>query len=105
MTHRIVQSLIVPAANLAEYRRRHDELWTEVRDGITAQGGRNFSILAVPELDRVITYVEVEDLRRWHAGAVSPATRRWWQYMAEVMPTNPDLSPVSRTLEEVFHQD
>lgn len=105
MTHRIVQSLIVPAAQLAEYRRRHDGLWTELRAGIADQSGRNFSIFAAPELDRVITYVEVEDLERWHAGATSDVTRRWWQYMAEVMPTNPDLSPISRSLDEVFHQD
>lgn len=105
MTHRIVQSLVVPAAHLAEYRRRHDELWAEVREGITAQGGRNFSIFAAPELDRVITYVEVEDLERWNAGAADAATLRWWRYMAEVMPTNPDLSPIARPLPEVFHQD
>ncbi|SEG81947.1 L-rhamnose mutarotase [Actinacidiphila yanglinensis] len=105
MTHRIVNSLVVPAAHLDEYRRRHDLLWPEIRAGITAQGGRNFSIFAAPELDRVITYVEVEDLGRWHAGAADEATRRWWRHMAEVMPTHPDHSPLAVPLPEVFHQD
>jgi L-rhamnose mutarotase len=105
VTHRIVQSLVLPSAQLAEYGRRHDRLWTEIRAGIAEQGGRNFSIFAAPELDRVLTYVEVEDLRRWNAGATSPATRRWWRYMAEIMPTNPDLSPLSQSLAEIFHQD
>ncbi|HEY3872253.1 MAG TPA: L-rhamnose mutarotase [Actinocrinis sp.] len=105
MTHRITQALVLPAAHLTEYIRRHDDLWSEIREGIAEHGGRNFSIFAAPELDRVITYVEVEDLRRWQGGAVSPATRRWWRHMAEIMPTNPDLSPISLSCEEVFHQD
>jgi L-rhamnose mutarotase len=105
MIHRITQALVVPSEHLAEYARRHENLWGEIREGIAAQGGRNFSIFAAPELDRVFTYVEVEDLRRWHAGAASPATRRWWRYMAEIMPTNEDRSPIARSCEEVFHQD
>ena len=105
MTHRITQALILPSAQLAEYVRRHDHLWSEIREGIAEQGGRNFSIFAAPELDRVFTYVEVEDLARWNTGATSPATRRWWRYMAEIMPTNPDLSPISQSCEEIFHQD
>lgn len=105
MTQRIVSSLVVPAAQLAEYQRRHHTLWPELRDGIREQGGHNFSIYAAPGLDRVITYVEVDDLQRWHAGAISPITRRWWRHMAEVMPTNVDLSPISEPLTEVFHQD
>jgi len=28
---------------------------------------------------------------------------RWWRYMGDVMPSNPDSSPVSRDLREVFH--
>jgi L-rhamnose mutarotase len=29
--------------------------------------------------------------------------RRWWRYMRELMPVNPDDSPISRELREVFH--
>jgi L-rhamnose mutarotase len=29
--------------------------------------------------------------------------QRWWKYMREVMPANPDNSPVSTELKEVFH--
>ena len=29
--------------------------------------------------------------------------RRWWRHMREIMPSNPDDSPVSRELREVFH--
>ncbi|EQA4287045.1 L-rhamnose mutarotase, partial [Cronobacter dublinensis] len=31
--------------------------------------------------------------------------RRWWRHMRDIMPTNPDNSPVSRELKAVFYLD
>jgi L-rhamnose mutarotase len=31
--------------------------------------------------------------------------RKWWDYMKELMDTNPDGSPVAKELVEVFHLD
>jgi len=31
--------------------------------------------------------------------------KKWWKYMAEVMETNPDNSPVSIPLEQVFYME
>ncbi len=48
-------------------------------------------------------YVEIEDEARWAAIASTPECRRWWKHMREIMPFNPDDSPVSEELREVFH--
>ncbi len=101
---RVAFSLILPHQNIDEYRTRHTELWPELRAAIREQGGSNYSIFAAPELDRVFGYVEVEDLQRWQSGAASDVTARWWSYMADVMPTNRDHSPIDTPLFEVFHQ-
>jgi L-rhamnose mutarotase len=31
--------------------------------------------------------------------------QKWWKYMADIMETNPDFSPVTVPLEPVFHMD
>ncbi|WP_368319951.1 L-rhamnose mutarotase, partial [Mediterraneibacter gnavus] len=31
--------------------------------------------------------------------------RKWWDFMADIMETNPDNSPVCTDLHEVFHLD
>ncbi|MCK4241342.1 MAG: L-rhamnose mutarotase, partial [Candidatus Atribacteria bacterium] len=31
--------------------------------------------------------------------------KKWWDYMKDIMETNPDNSPVTASLEEVFHMD
>jgi L-rhamnose mutarotase len=35
--------------------------------------------------------------------AATDVCRRWWSHMQELMPSNPDGSPVSTPLDEVFH--
>ena len=32
-----------------------------------------------------------------------PVMKRWWAYMADIMATNPDNSPVEKPLVTVFH--
>ncbi|MDQ5981221.1 MAG: L-rhamnose mutarotase, partial [Verrucomicrobiota bacterium] len=42
---------------------------------------------------------------RWAAIAATPECQRWWKHMGDVMPSNPDHSPVATGLREVFHLD
>ena len=36
---------------------------------------------------------------------VDPITQRWWDMMADIMEVNPDNSPISVPLQELFHLD
>ena len=36
---------------------------------------------------------------------LDPVMRRWWAYMKEIMAANPDGSPKTEPLVEVFHLD
>lgn len=36
---------------------------------------------------------------------VDSITQKWWDMMADIMEVNPDNSPVSIPLEELFHMD
>ena len=44
-----------------------------------------------------------ESEERWRATGHTAACRKWWAYMKDLMPSNPDNSPVSDPLKEVFH--
>ena len=35
----------------------------------------------------------------------NPIVQKWWDYMADIMEVNPDNSPVTIPLKEVFHMD
>ena len=88
-----------------EYERRHKQLWPEMVEMIHEYGGHNYSIFLDRETRTLYGYIEIEDEARWAAGADTAVNRRWWDFMADIMETNPDNSPVSTDLREVFHLD
>jgi L-rhamnose mutarotase len=87
----------------AEYERRHSPIWPDLATVLKAHGVHNYSIFLDPADGSLFGYVEVEDEARWAAIAETEVCRRWWRYMRELMPANPDDSPVSIGLPEVFH--
>jgi L-rhamnose mutarotase len=86
-----------------EYERRHNPIWDELRAVLLEHGVRSYSIFIDPETRDLFAYAEVESEERWGAIASTEACRRWWASMRELMPANPDASPVGRDLREVFH--
>jgi L-rhamnose mutarotase len=88
-----------------EYRKRHDALWPEMRKELEEAGIQDYSIF----LDETTgSLFAVQKLNAHHAVQALPAraiVRKWWEYMADLMQTNPDGSPVAKVLTEVFHMD
>ena len=89
----------------AEYEKRHNELWPQMQDMIHEYGGKNYTIFLDKETLVLYGYIEVEDLAKWDESADTAINRKWWDFMADIIETNPDNSPVSVDLQEVFHLD
>jgi L-rhamnose mutarotase len=87
----------------AEYERRHRPIWPELERVLREHGAHNYSIFLHAETRQLFGYVEIEDEARWQAVAATPECQRWWRSMSELMPSNPDHSPVAHELREVFH--
>ena len=88
-----------------EYERRHNELWTEMKGLIHQYGGSNYTIFLDKESLTLFGYIEIQDEKLWEQMADTLINRKWWDYMADIMETNPDNSPVSVELKSVFHLD
>lgn len=95
----------VHAGSEAEYERRHRPIWPELEAVLKAHGVHNYSIFLHAETRQLFAYAEIESEERWAAIAQTEVCRRWWKHMDPLMPGNPDHSPVSRDLREVFHLD
>jgi L-rhamnose mutarotase len=89
----------------AEYKRRHDEIWPELAKLLKDAGISDYSIFLDPE---TLALFDIQKLAPGNtAGALAGEAimRRWWDYMKDLMDTNPDGSPVCKDLREVFHLD
>lgn len=88
-----------------EYEIRHNELWPQMRDMINKYGGKNYSIFLDYETNILFGYIEIDNEELWTKSADTMINRKWWDFMADIMETNPDNSPVSIDLHTVFHLD
>lgn len=88
-----------------EYQKRHNPIWPQLHQTLTEHGVHNYSIFLDKQTSTLFGYVEIEDETRWEAIAQTDMCQKWWVYMKDIMPSNPDNSPVSTELTEVFHID
>jgi L-rhamnose mutarotase len=86
-----------------EYERRHHPIWRELEQTLRDHGAHNYSIFLDADINALFAYVEIEDEARWDAIAGTDICKKWWAHMKDIMPSNPDNSPVSHDLHEVFH--
>lgn len=95
--------LSVNDGQAVEYERRHRPIWADLERVLYEHGVRSYSIFLDERTNDLFGYAEIEDEARWQAIAGTEVCRRWWRHMREIMPANPDDSPISHGLREVFH--
>jgi len=88
-----------------EYRKRHNEIWPELVKLLKDQGVGNYSIWLDEETNTLFAYQEQSGESSSQDLGTTEIVQKWWEYMADIMETNPDNSPISIPLEEVFYME
>jgi L-rhamnose mutarotase len=89
----------------AEYQRRHDALWPELAQALRDAGVSDYSIFLDEETRTLFAVQKRTDDSTADRLPEHPTVRKWWASMAPLMEVNPDSSPATRPLREVFHLD
>jgi L-rhamnose mutarotase len=88
-----------------EYKRRHNEIWPEIVKLLKNEGIGNYSIFLDEETDTLFAYQEQTGDNSSQDLGNTEIVKRWWKYMSDIMLTNPDNSPVTIPLEQVFYME
>ena len=88
-----------------EYRRRHDAIWPELSALLRETGIHDYSIFLAPQTLTLFAYLQIADNQKLDLLPQEPVMQRWWTYMKDIMESNPDHSPVTVTLQEIFHHE
>ena len=88
-----------------EYRRRHANIFPELKRLLAESGVRNYSIYLDEDTNTLFAYQEVEGDEGSQDLGHTPICQQWWDYMSDIMECNPDNSPVSIPLPEMWHMD
>lgn len=87
-----------------EYQRRHAEIWPELVSLLRENGVSDYSIFLDEQTDILFAVQRLTGESSQDLGNME-VVQRWWKYMADLMDTNSDFSPVTTPLVEVFHLD
>lgn len=88
-----------------EYKKRHDAIWPELKALLKQNGISDYSIFLDEESNTLFAVQKQEGSSGSQDLGNTEVVQKWWAYMADIMETNPDNSPVSVSLPEVFHLD
>lgn len=86
-----------------EYKKRHDEIWSELKDLLKQTGINDYSIFLDEETNILFGYLTITDKTKLDDLPKEPIMQKWWSYMKDIMETNEDNSPINIPLKEVFY--
>ncbi len=89
----------------AEYKKRHDEIWPELSRVLREAGVSDYSIFLDQETLILFAVQKLSADNTADRLPHDPVVRKWWAFMADIMETNPDHSPVCVPIPEMFHAD
>ncbi|MCM4154853.1 L-rhamnose mutarotase [Gramella sp. AN32] len=86
-----------------EYIKRHSEIWPELRVLLKEAGISEYSIFLDEKTNTLFAFQKVTGSSGSQDLSGYPVVKKWWNFMADIMEVNPDNSPISTALEEVFY--
>ncbi len=85
-----------------EYEKRHREIWPELARLLREAGVVDYSIFLDKETSTLFAVQRLQGIGSSQSLGNREIVQKWWKYMADIMETNPDKSPVSSPLKNVF---
>ncbi|WP_220464014.1 L-rhamnose mutarotase [Adhaeribacter radiodurans] len=102
MMQRVAFKMKLKPGFRAEYQKRHEAIWPELKQLLQSAGISDYSIFLDEETDTLYAVQKLSGQSSQDLGSTA-IVQKWWAYMADIMDTNPDNSPVSVPLKEVFY--
>jgi L-rhamnose mutarotase len=88
-----------------EYKKRHNNIWPDLAKLLRDAGIHDYSIFLDEETNTLFAVQKNTGSQGSQDLGKQEVVKKWWAYMADIMETNADNSPVSVPLREVFYMD
>ncbi len=88
-----------------EYKKRHSEIWPELKQLLSNTGVEDYSIFWDKETNILFAVQKINGEQSSQEIGTNPIVQKWWDYMADIMEVNDDNSPISIPLDELFHME
>jgi L-rhamnose mutarotase len=102
---RLAFKMHLNAGQKAAYIKRHNEIWPELKKLLKDSGVSEYSIFLDEETNTLFAFQKVSGESGSQDLGKTEIVQKWWAFMSDIMKTNPDQSPVTIPLEEVFYME
>jgi len=102
---RIAFKMYLNEGQKEEYKKRHNELWPELRQLLKSAGVSEYSIFLDEETNVLFAFQKVGGDGGSQDLGQTEIVQKWWAFMADIMKSNADNSPVTVPLDEVFYME
>ncbi|AHW58637.1 L-rhamnose mutarotase [Draconibacterium orientale] len=102
---RIAFKMYLNEGQKEEYKKRHAEIWPELKQLLKEAGISEYSIFFDDETNTLFAFQKVTGESGSQDLGATEIVQKWWTYMKDIMKSNSDNSPVSVPLEEVFYME
>jgi L-rhamnose mutarotase len=101
--HRVAFRMKIFPGREEEYRKRHEEIWPELAAILFENGITEYSIFLDESTNSLFGVLKAKDPSALDRLPQHEVMQKWWAYMCDIMESNPDHSPVTIRLKEVFY--
>jgi len=102
---RVAFKMKIKSGFAEEYAKRHDQIWPSLKKLLKDQGVYDYSIFLDEETNVLFAVQKTLEGSGSQDLADNKVVQDWWKFMADIMETNSDDSPVAIPLKEVFRMD
>ena len=88
-----------------EYKKRHNAIWPELKSLLEKSGVSEYSIFFDEETNTLFGFQKVSGDSGSQDLGQTEIVQKWWKHMADIMETNPNNSPVTTSLQELFYME
>ena len=103
MSERIAFRMTLNPGQVAEYEKRHDEIFPDLVTALKDAGVSDYTIWHDPDTDHLFAILTRTDDHGMDALPETEVMQRWWAHMADVMKTDADNVPDAVPLKRVFY--
>ena len=102
---RIAFKMYLNEGQKEEYKKRHDALWPELHQLLKGAGVSEYSIFLDEETNTLFAFQKVSGEGSSQDLGQTEIVQKWWAFMSDIMKSNPDHSPVTVPMEELFYME
>jgi L-rhamnose mutarotase len=100
---RIAFKMKLHQGQVDEYQKRHDEIWADLVVLLKSVGIEDYSIFLDDETHILFAVLKIDNPALLDTLPQHAVMQKWWAFMGDIMDANPDNSPVSKPLKQVFY--